>query len=166
MCQGFEVQQFEVQQFEVLEFMLRPTRPQPLRASPQRSPPQRRPARKFVPRVLASLNPDELPDYRPVGRLNQIYQLDRNQGLYLLEFTIDGRLRGYSGSSDDLMRRLQAHRLCARVMGIEPGTILVYVATSPRITAWRSREQALHQLMRDKAPDVLTNQRLELECGD
>jgi len=148
MCQGFEMQEFEV-----LEFMV---------ASPRR----RHSAGKFVPRVLASLEPADVPDYSPVGRLDQVYKLNPNQGLYLLEFTIDGKLRGYSGMSDNLLRRLQAHRLCARVMGIKPKTIFVYVATDPRIKEWRSREKALHQLMRTKAPNVLTNQKLELEFED
>ncbi|NYE60370.1 hypothetical protein FHW58_001522 [Duganella sp. 1224] len=175
MCQAFETQEFEVLEFMLPRLRSRLARPSPGSStrSTSRPPPPLRSARghpglgaratKFVPPLLAALDPAVLPEYRHIGQLDRVDQLMPNQGLYLLEFTIDGERRGYSGMSTNLTRRLMAHRLCARVMGINVNKIEVYVATGPANVAWRDKEKALHLLMRDKARNVLTNQRLELE---
>lgn len=169
MCQGFDMQEFEV-----MEFMLPRARPPRAGASKQGRPKPsggrifQGPLRKMVPPSLATLPQkaiEQLPDYRHLGNLSRVYNLGVNQGLYYLDFTVNGQRRGYSGMSDDLARRLKHHRLCACVLGIDPDGIAVYVANDPDGGPWRGKERALHLRMRKIAKGVLTNQRLELELA-
>lgn len=85
-------------------------------------------------------------------------------GFYLIEFTVDGRQRAYSGQTDNLQRRLQQHILCGTMMGLPLAHHQVYVAPSRMAdTRRRAIEYRIHDDMFRHSPGVLTNQRRELE---
>ena len=86
-------------------------------------------------------------------------------GLYLIEFTSNGRQRAYSGQTDDLRRRLQQHLLCGQMMGLPLAGHQVYVAPLPKLsdTQRRALERRIHGDMFAHSAGVLTNQRRELE---
>ena len=87
-------------------------------------------------------------------------------GLYLIEFSANGRQRAYSGQSLNVRRRLQQHLLCARMLGVRVDTYQVYVAPMPAATPAQRRdiEQRIHADMFARSSGVLTNQRRELEA--
>lgn len=117
--------------------------------------------------ALAYMQPGTLrPAYRFIGDLRQAPNHSRTKGpgLYYLEFTVNGRRRGYSGMSQNMSERLEKHRTCAGMMGIPPEQVATYVAPDLFDAAdRRRREWTLHDVMLTRFPGVLTNQRRELE---
>lgn len=117
--------------------------------------------------ALAYMQPGTLrPAYRFIGDLRQAPNHSRTKGpgLYYLEFTVNGRRRGYSGMSQNMSERLEKHRTCAGMMGIPPEQVSTYVAPDLFDAAdRRRREWTLHDVMLNRFPGVLTNQRRELE---
>ena len=87
-------------------------------------------------------------------------------GLYYLEFTVNGKRRGYSGQARHMGQRLAQHRTCAAMMGIHPAAVSVYIAPNlPDEADRRKREWTLHDKMFSNHKGVLTNQRRELELA-
>ncbi|WP_051293761.1 hypothetical protein [Pseudoduganella violaceinigra] len=106
------------------------------------------------------------PAYAPIAALDRAPGDVRTHGpgLYYLEFTVNGRRRGYSGQAGHMGQRLAQHRVCAAMMGIRPADVSVYIA--PNLADGvdrRNRERTLHDTMFRRFPGVLTNQRRELE---
>lgn len=120
-----------------------------------------------TPPTLAHMQPGTLrPAYQYIGMLNQAPNNSRTKGpgLYYLEFTVNGRRRGYSGMSKNISERLKKHRTCAGMMGILPAQVDTYIVPGLSDAAdRRSRERTLHDVMRARFKGVLTNQRRELE---
>ena len=100
-------------------------------------------------------------NYTLIGNLDGAYahRMAQGAGLYLIELP---KGRAYSGMSEHLRQRLQRHRLCAKVMGLDPKMYGVYVATPA--ADLRRREYALHDAMFKHAKGVLTNTNRELEA--
>jgi hypothetical protein len=128
--------------------------------------------------ALATLPAARRPDYQPVGTLetapNQ-RSLDR-PGLYLLVFRgRDGSIKAYHGQSDNLRVRLLKHRLCARMLDVDPSKHLVYWAATPAGSGAekprrRQIEMDIHRIILPppvgqgpRGTRLLTNQKLELE---
>ena len=66
--------------------------------------------------------------------------------------------------SHNMSERLEKHRTCASMMGILPAQVDTYVAPDLFDAAdRRRREWTLHDVMLNRFPGVLTNQRRELE---
>lgn len=116
-----------------------------------RLPPARRPAYQALGPIVAAMNAPQA----------------AGAGLYLIEFTSNGRQRAYSGQSDDVRRRLQQHMLCAQMMGLSLAGHQVYVAPLPRLSEVQRRalEKRIHRDMFARHAGVLTNQRAELEMA-
>jgi hypothetical protein len=86
-------------------------------------------------------------------------------GFYLIEFTVNGVQRAYSGQTGNLRRRLQQHALCGQMMGLPLASHSVYVAQSSLPEAQRRAvEYRIHDDMFRTSAGVLTNQRRELEA--
>jgi hypothetical protein len=108
------------------------------------------------------------PAYAPVGALDRAPGDARTHGpgLYYLEFTVNGKRRGYSGQARHMGQRLAQHRTCAAMMGILPAAVSVYIAPNlPDAADRRKREWTLHDTMFNNYKGVLTNQRRELELA-
>jgi predicted transcriptional regulator len=108
------------------------------------------------------------PAYAPVGALDKAPGDARTHGpgLYYLEFTVNGKRRGYSGQARHMGQRLAQHRTCAAMMGILPAAVSVYIAPNlPDAADRRKREWTLHDTMFNNYKGVLTNQRRELELA-
>lgn len=117
--------------------------------------------------ALAYMQPGTLrPGYRFIGNLRDAPNHSRTKGpgMYYLEFTVNGRRRGYSGQANNMSERLAKHRTCAGMMGITADQVSTYVAPDLFDAAdRRTREWTLHDIMFTRFPGVLTNQRRELE---
>lgn len=86
-------------------------------------------------------------------------------GFYLIEFTVNGMRRAYSGQTGNLRRRLQQHALCGQMMGLPLASHSVYVAQSSLAEPQRRAvEYRIHDDMFRTSAGVLTNQRRELEA--
>lgn len=155
---------YRVPHIEPLPFLVGPSEPEPEPAADQapedgETPPTLRDA-------LAHMQPATRPDYQYIGMLKQapINARTKGPGLYYLEFTVNGRRRGYSGMSNNMSERLEQHRICSGMMGIPPEQIDTYIAPGLFDAADRRlRERTLHDVMLTKFKGVLTNQRRELE---
>lgn len=123
--------------------------------------------------TLSRMPPAQRPDYQPLGSIVNALaepqgkknpQLD-GPGLYLIEFTSNGKARAYSGQTGDLRRRLQQHALCGRMMGLPLDGHQVHVARLPALASGQRRalEQRINRDMLVRHKGVLTNQRQELE---
>ena len=119
--------------------------------------------------TLARMPAAQRPAYQALGAIAAAIADPRSAGpgLYLIEFTSDGRRRAYSGQSDNVRTRLQQHLLCARMLGLSLTGHSVSVAPLPTLAKDRRRalEKAIHSDMFAHHRGVLTNQRRELELG-
>jgi hypothetical protein len=117
--------------------------------------------------TLTRLPAAQRPAYQALGPIVTAMNAPQaaGAGLYLIEFTSNGRPRAYSGQSDDIRRRLQQHMLCAQMMGLSLAGHQVYVAPLPGLSAPQRRalEKRIHRDMLARHAGVLTNQRAELE---
>jgi hypothetical protein len=126
--------------------------------------------------TLARMQADMRPEYVRIGTLPQALADRRatGPGLYFLELPPkEGKPWGYSGMSMDLHARLLKHRLCARMMQVEPARITVYVATGLHKGQYRSGEalrrhllaveRSVYDLMKRHYDGRLANQKRELE---
>ncbi|MDM5181079.1 hypothetical protein PO883_28245 [Massilia sp. DJPM01] len=128
---------------------------------------------KTIQPALQQMPPKERPVYKSYGFLRDaVNALKPNvAGLYLIEFTSDGRKRAYSGQAGSVRRRLQQHLLCATMLGLDVAKHKVFVAESTLDrNARRDVEKTLHKNMgvgsagSGKKKPVLTNQRTEFEA--
>jgi hypothetical protein len=106
------------------------------------------------------------PNYLALGNLVSALRSPRTagSGFYLIEFTVNGKRRAYSGQTGNLRRRLQQHALCGQMMGLPLAEHQVYVAPSSQSAEQRrAMEYRIHDDMFTRHPGVLTNQRRELE---
>jgi hypothetical protein len=119
--------------------------------------------------TLARLPTAQRPAYQALGTIAAAIadQRSTGPGLYLIEFTSDGRRRAYSGQSGNVRKRLLQHQLCARMLGLSLAGHQVYVAALPALSQAQRRalEQRIHGDMLTRQQGVLTNQRRELEVG-
>lgn len=118
--------------------------------------------------TLARLPPAQRPSYVALGNLAAALRSPgmAGSGFYLIEFTVNGQRRAYSGQSGDLRRRLQQHALCAQMMGLPLTAHQVYIAPSSLSAGQRrAMEYRIHADMFARHPGVLTNQRRELELA-
>ena len=134
--------------------------------------PEGEPGSGEVPPTIAAavaLMPRALrPAYASIGALDKAPGDARTHGpgLYYLEFTVNGKRRGYSGQARHMGQRLSQHRTCAAMMGILPAAVSVYIAPNlPDEADRRKREWTLHDKMFNHYKGVLTNQRRELELA-
>jgi hypothetical protein len=112
------------------------------------------------------MTPGMRPRFEPVGSLRTAPDHPRAQqaGLYYFEFGVNGRMRGYSGESGNMAKRLKDHRLCAAVMGLRPENIKTFVSVGPADYAQRrALERHFHERMLNRRNGFLTNQNRELE---
>jgi hypothetical protein len=124
-----------------------------------------------VPATLSStlnrLPAGQRPAYRALGAVTAAIGDARSAGpgLYLIEFSSNGRRRAYSGQSANVRKRLQQHLLCARMLGLSLAGHQVYVAPLPAAAAAQRRaiEERIHADMFARSGGVLTNQRREME---
>jgi hypothetical protein len=110
--------------------------------------------------------PGQRPIFRFIGSLAEAPGMAAAQGpgLYYFEFTANRRRRAYSGESAHMATRLRAHRQRAVTMGLDPGSIQVFVTDGPADAgARRAREKLFHERMFQHHPGFLTNQNRELE---
>lgn len=119
--------------------------------------------------ALARLPGAQRPAYQALGSIAAAIASARSAvpGLYLIEFTSEGKRRAYSGQSDNVRKRLQQHQLCAQMLGLSLAGHQVYVAPLPKLAkdGRRALEKAIHTDMFAHHGGVLTNQRRELELG-
>ncbi|MES2256933.1 MAG: hypothetical protein V4724_00370 [Pseudomonadota bacterium] len=116
--------------------------------------------------TLGRLPAAQRPAYLALGALTGALRDARatGPGFYLIEFTVNGRQRAYSGQTNNLRRRLQQHALCGQMMGLPLTAHQVYVAPSSLSDAQRRAvESRIHDDMFRNQAGVLTNQRRELE---
>lgn len=133
-------------------------------------PPDENEAPPLLRATLSNLPPNvKPPAYQALGSIAAAIANTRSAvpGLYLIEFTSEGRRRAYSGQSDNVRRRLQQHQLCAHMLGLSLASHKVYVAPLPKLAkdGRRALEKAIHTDMFANHGRVLTNQRRELEVG-
>jgi hypothetical protein len=119
--------------------------------------------------TLARLPSAQRPVYQVLGAISAAIADPRSAGpgLYLIEFSKDGRRRAYSGQSGNVRKRLLQHQLCARMLGLSLAAHQVHVAPLPALNPAQRRalEQRIHGAMLVRQQGVLTNQRRELEVG-
>ncbi len=118
--------------------------------------------------TIARLPAASRPPYIALGNLTAALADPRSNapGLYVIEFTVDGRQRAYSGKSQNMRRRIQNHQLCAHILGLPVAGHQVYIAPMASLTPTQRRalERRIHTDMFANHPGVLTNQRRELEA--
>lgn len=117
--------------------------------------------------TLGRLPVAQRPPYVALGSLTSALRDPRatGAGFYLIEFTVNGVQRAYSGQTGNLRRRLQQHALCGQMMGLPLAAHAVYVAQSGLPEAQRrALERRIHDDMFRTSAGVLTNQRRELEA--
>jgi hypothetical protein len=118
--------------------------------------------------TLGGLAATERPDYADLGSFAAALRDARSNkpGLYLIEFTVAGRARAYSGKSRNVRRRLQQHLLCATMLGLSVSGHRVFVAPLANLSPGQLRdiEKRIHTDMFANHRGVLTNQRRELEA--
>lgn len=116
--------------------------------------------------TLGRLPAAQRPTYLAMGNVASALADPRaaGPGFYLIEFTVNGQRRAYSGQTANLRRRLQQHALCGQMMGLPLSAHQVYIAPSGIGDAQRRAvERRIHDDMFRSSPGVLTNQRRELE---
>ncbi|UMR29178.1 hypothetical protein MJ904_19055 [Massilia sp. MB5] len=116
--------------------------------------------------TLGRLPAAQRPSYVAMGNVASALADPRTAGagFYLIEFTVNGQRRAYSGQTDNLRRRLQQHALCGQMMGLPLSAHQVYIAPSGiGDSQRRAIERRIHDDMFRSSPGVLTNQRRELE---
>ncbi|KQX01810.1 hypothetical protein ASC94_04255 [Massilia sp. Root418] len=117
--------------------------------------------------AIARLPAAQRPAYVALGPLTGALRDPRatGPGFYLIEFTVNGARRAYSGQTGNLRRRLQQHALCGQMMGLPLAAHSVYVAQSSLPEPQRRAvEYRIHDDMFRTGAGVLTNQRRELEA--
>jgi hypothetical protein len=117
--------------------------------------------------TIGRLPAAQRPAYLALGPLTGALRDPRatGPGFYLIEFTVNGVRRAYSGQTGNLRRRLQQHALCGQMMGLPLASHSVYVAQSSLPEAQRRAvEYRIHDDMFRTSAGVLTNQRRELEA--
>lgn len=117
--------------------------------------------------AIARLPAAQRPAYVALGPITAALRDSRatGPGFYLIEFTVNGVQRAYSGQTGNLRRRLQQHALCGQMMGLPLASHSVYVAQSGLPEPQRRAvEYRIHDDMFRTAAGVLTNQRRELEA--
>lgn len=127
--------------------------------------------------AVARLPAAQRPRYIAVGTLETAPNLRSlaRPGLYLIVFPgRGGSIKAYHGQTDNVGKRLGQHRLCARMLDVDPRTHLVYMAATPTGTGpehqrRRQIEIEIHRLLlpppigQGRGAPLLTNQRLEFE---
>lgn len=118
--------------------------------------------------TLARLPAAVRPNYVALGPLADALRDPRSDvpGLYLIEFSVAGQPRAYSGQSGNVRRRLQQHLLCAGMLGLPIAAHRAWVAPLAALAPAQRRdiERRIHTDMLARRPGVLTNQRRELEA--
>ncbi|CAN7296284.1 GIY-YIG nuclease family protein [Pseudoduganella sp. LjRoot289] len=117
--------------------------------------------------TIGRLPAAQRPAYVALGAITNALRDPRatGAGFYLIEFTVNGVQRAYSGQTNNLRRRLQQHALCGQMMGLPLSAHSVYVAQSGLTDAQRRAvEYRIHDDMFRNSAGVLTNQRRELEA--
>jgi hypothetical protein len=117
--------------------------------------------------TIGRLPAAQRPAYIALGAITSALRDPRatGAGFYLIEFTVNGVQRAYSGQTGNLHRRLQQHALCGQMMGLPLSAHSVYVAPSGLQDAQRRAiEYRIHDDMFRTSAGVLTNQRRELEA--
>jgi hypothetical protein len=117
--------------------------------------------------TIGRLPTAQRPAYLALGSLTAALRDPRatGAGFYLIEFTVNGVRRAYSGQTGNLRRRLQQHALCGQMMGLPLASHSVYVAPSSLPEPQRRAvEYRIHDDMFRTSAGVLTNQRRELEA--
>lgn len=117
--------------------------------------------------TLTRLPAGQRPAYQALGTVAAAIGNPRSAGpgLYLIEFSSNGRQRAYSGHSGNVRKRLQQHLLCARMLGLSLSGHQVFVAPLPKVIPAQRRaiEARIHDDMFARSGGVLTNQRREME---
>ena len=107
------------------------------------------------------------PSYTALGSVSAALLDARSNvpGLYLIEFTVEGRPRAYSGQSGNVRARLLQHQRCANMLGLSLAGHRVSVAPLKMLTPEQRRalEKDIHSDMFARSGGVLTNQRREFE---
>lgn len=127
--------------------------------------------------AVARLPAAQRPQYIAVGTLETAPNLPSlaRPGLYLIVFPgRGGSIKAYHGQTGNVGKRLGQHRLCARMLDVDPRTHLIYMAATPAGTApeherRRQIEIEIHRLLlpppigQGRGAPLLTNQVLEFE---